>query len=200
MKRKSLVLITISIFVIVTSLSYPFFLNSFAKNLIVNDQLKPADMIIVPSGDDNGERVNRAVKLYKQGLASKVLMSGGPLQWRLTSAAWMKKHAMALGVPASAILLEEKSDSTIDNAKFSLPIVKKHGAKSVIIVTSPTHTRRAKRVFKRIFSKHKINVKIHSVPIAESKFKLKGWWQRHEDTQKVLKEYASLLFYFYKGY
>ncbi|MBU1027372.1 MAG: YdcF family protein [Candidatus Margulisbacteria bacterium] len=200
MKKRILVFITIFIFIVVTSASYPLFLTAFAKNLIVSDKLKPADIIIVPSGDDNGERVNSAVKLYKQGLASKILMSGGPLQWRLTSATWMKKHAMALGVPEKDILLEEKSDSTIDNANFCLPIVKKQGAKSVILVTSPTHTRRAKRTYKRVFSKHKIDVMMHSVPLTDSEFKLEAWWKSHEDTQKVLWEYGSLMFYFLKGY
>ena len=117
------------------------------------------------------------------------------MAWQLTSAEWMKKQAMALGVPARDILLEDKSGSTKENARFSLPIIKKHGVNSIILVTSPYHSRRAQWVFQKVFARS--GVKIRSYPVQASKFKIQRWWTRHEDIQLVVLEYLSLIFYLF---
>lgn len=173
-------------------------LTGLADHLIVNDTIKPADVIIVLSGDDNGERVAEAVKLYREGRAPKIIMSGGPLAWRLTAAEWMKKQAVYEGVPASAILLQDRSRSTIDDAQFTKGLLKGLGAKSVILVTSPTHTRRAKMVFQKNLAGSGIKVAVR--PVRQSEFDRQGWWRRHQDTQWVIWEYVSLAYYFMKGY
>ncbi len=177
---------------------HPFALNGLGRFLIVQDKLEKADVIVVLAGDPSGKRVDQAVKLYWKGYAPKMLLSGGDLAWNLKAAYWMKKQANHLGVPDYAIILEDQSMSTLENAKFSLPLLKKARAKSIILVTSPTHTRRAKRTFKKVLSKDKI--KVSSYPVQKSNFKLKKWWQRHEDVQLVVWEYVSLIYYFLKGY
>jgi uncharacterized SAM-binding protein YcdF (DUF218 family) len=179
---------------------FPFFLNGLARSLIVRDQLERADVIIVLSGDDNGERVSEAVRLYKKGYAGKLLMSGGPLAWRLTAADWMKKQAVYLGVPAKAVLLEKASRSTRDNALFSLRILKARKVKSCILVTSPQHSRRASRTFKKLFGRQGIKIASQPVPLVRSRFRPDGWWGRHEDSQLVLWEHFASLYYLLRGY
>src|SRR3990167_462163 len=171
--------------------SHAFILEGLAGWLVVQDKLEPVGLILVLSGDANGERVAEGVNLYRQDYAKKILMRGGPLAWQLTSAEWMKKQAMALGVPARNILLEDKSGSTKENARFSLPIIKKHGVNSIILVTSPYHSRRAQWVFQKVFARS--GVKIRSYPVQASKFKIQRWWTRHEDIQLVVLEYLSLI-------
>lgn len=175
--------------------SHAFILERVAGWLVVEDKLEPVDLIVVLSGDDNGERVAEAVKLYKQDYAKKLLLSGGPLAWHLTSAAWMKNQATVSGVPARDILLEDASRSTKENARFSLPIMQKHEFKSVILVTSPYHARRAKWVFQKVFAKSGIKVKAY--PVQASTFKIHRWWTRHEDIQHFALEYLSLIFYLF---
>lgn len=176
----------------------PFFLNGLAGHLIVRDQLDRADAILVLAGDSNGERVDEGINLYKQGYAGYILMSGGPLAWRLTNAEWMKKQALAEGVPERAILLQDRSRSTLDDANFSLPIAVKHDFKSVILVTSPYHTRRAAAVFKKIFGSAGIRVIVY--PVRKSDFNPVGWWTRHEDAAYVVWEYVARIMYLLKGY
>ncbi|MDD5383049.1 MAG: YdcF family protein [Candidatus Margulisbacteria bacterium] len=177
---------------------YPFMLEGAASFLIVRERITPADLIVVLAGDDNGERVTEGVKLYREGYARKLLMSGGPLAWEMTAAEVMKRQAEKMGIPGGAISLQDRSKSTLEDAEFSLPIVKGSGARSVILVTSPTHSRRALRVFKKVFSRERIRVV--SCPARVTKFKLPRWWERHEDTQAVVSEYVALVFYFFKGY
>lgn len=178
--------------------AHPLILQSLADFLVVSDQLEKADLIVVLAGDYNGERVKQAVELYRRGYAPTILMSGGPMSWKLTHAGNMKKEALALGVPAKAILTQDRSLSTIEDANYSLPIIQDHKAYSIIVVTSPQHSRRAARVFRKIYEPEKITVML--CPVKSSSFNAKRWWTRHEDTSAVLWEFGSLVFYFIKGY
>lgn len=178
--------------------AHPLILQSLADFLVVSDQLEKADLIVVLAGDYNGERVKQAVDLYRRGYAPAILMSGGPMSWKLTHAGNMKKEALALGVPAKAILTQDRSLSTIEDANYSLPIIQDHKAYSIIVVTSPQHSRRSARVFRKIYELEKITVML--CPVKSSSFNAKRWWTRHEDTSAVLWEFGSLVFYFIKGY
>ena len=183
---------------LVLYLAYPTILNGLARFLVVSDKLDKADVILVLSGDTNGERVEQGVALFKQGFASRLLMSGGQLAWQLSYADWMKKQAVADGVPASAVMVQTRSRSTLEDAQFSLPIVRANNWHSVILVTSPYHTRRASAVFKKIYGLQGIKVMIY--PVQHSDFDPHDWWQRHEDTAYVVWEYVARVMYLLKGY
>ena len=179
-------------------LSCPYLLNGLARFLVVRDRLEKADVILVLAGDSNGERTAAGIELYKQGYSGKLLMSGGPLTWHLTYAEWMKKQAIAAGVPGTAILIQDRSRSTIEDAKLSLLIARANDFRSVILVTSPYHTRRASAVFKKIYGPQGIKVIIWPAP--QSDFNPHNWWTRHEDTAYVVWEYVARVMYLLKGY
>lgn len=198
MKKLLITLVVILLVVIGSYFLSPLILDRMAQYLVVSDKLEKADVILVLAGDSNGERVDAGVKLYKQGYAKYILMSGGPMAWHLTYADWMKKQAVQEGVPAGVVLLQNKSRSTIDDARFSLPIMQKRNFKSVILVTSPYHTRRAAGVFRKMLGPAGIRVMV--IPTDKSDFNPDRWWTRHEDTAYVVWEYVSLVLYFLKGY
>ncbi|MGB9613017.1 MAG: YdcF family protein [Candidatus Margulisiibacteriota bacterium] len=198
MRNKLFWLFLLVVILIGSYFSYPFILMGMANYLIVQDEIKPADVIVVLGGDNNGERVEEGVKLFKRGYAPYLLMSGGPLAWKLTQAQWMKKQAVESGIPPKFILIQEKSRSTIEDAKFCLPILMEHNFKSVILVTSPYHTRRARRVFQKICAPQGIKVLVY--PAQKSDFNPVGWWRKHEDTAYVVWEYVAFVLYLLKGY
>ena len=179
-------------------LLFPFILNGIANRMIVSDKLEKADLILVLAGDSNGERVIEGVALYKKGYAPRILMSGGPMAWHLTYAEWMKKQAIESGVPERDILVQDRSRSTVEDAEFSLPIVKENKIRSLILVTSPAHTRRAKKVFNNLYSTDKIKVVVW--PAQNSEFNPKDWWTRYEDRGLVVWEIVSSIFYLLKGF
>ena len=59
----------------------------------------------------------------------------------------MRREVLAAGVPPEHVLVEEESQSTLDNAVNSARLMQAHGFRSAILVTSPYHTRRALWVF-----------------------------------------------------
>lgn len=151
--------------------------------LIVNEEPKPVDVIIVLSGGE--DRVEHGVRLYQQGYANKILFTGGGSQK-------MKEQAMSLGIKEDQILLEGKSRTTFENAKYSIEIIRAQGFQSAIIVTSPTHTRRANIIFSQFFKG--VDLTICSVPydlsIADK------WWKDRNTAEVVITEYLKLIWHY----
>jgi uncharacterized SAM-binding protein YcdF (DUF218 family) len=109
-----------------------------------------------PPADERGNvrpetqrRVEAGVEAFEEELAPIVVMSGGR-DGRWIEAEVMRDLAERLGVPPSAITLETRSDSTITNARWSISLLRRRlqrKAVSVIVVSSPYHLGRAKRLF-----------------------------------------------------
>jgi len=120
--------------------------------IISNDTLKKADAIVVLEGDGLW-RIAEGARLYKEGWAPVVVLSGGldnpphsiPVRRMLP-------HLLAEGVPEDAVLLEEKSQHTRHQADEVAMLSKERGWRSVIIVASHYHQYRAFLTFLKAFS------------------------------------------------
>ena len=53
-----------------------------------------------------------------------------------------------MGIPSSAILLEDQSRNTSENASFSAPLLRERNAQEILLVTSASHMPRAAALFK----------------------------------------------------
>ncbi len=185
------VLIAFAIIFGLLYISHGFIFEKAGKYLYYKDELKPADVIVILAGEEK-ERVEFGAKLYKEGWArkDKIIMAGGPLVWKYTWASLMKQHAIALGVPKEAILLEDKSKSTEEDAIFTRDIMKQYKYKSCILVTSPYHSKRAIKIFRKILGDE---IKVISYPVETSWFSFNKWWERRRDRAIVLDEYSKFM-------
>lgn len=155
--------------------------------LTPTDPLAKSDAIVVLSG--GADRTDWGIKLYQEGWAPKLLLVGAALDpTSISNAAAMKKVALADGVPESAILLEEKSKNTLENAEFSAPILAGISARTIILVTSPYHQRRAYDDFHKVLDNR---VTILNSPSGYSEWSASSWWERpasaHVTTSEILK-------------
>ncbi len=138
------------------------------------DDLRPADMIVAVSGGETQQRAAEAIKLYKEGYAPKLLFSGAAVDKSGPSnAEAMRMQALKSGVSSSAIIVEENSRNTTENALASAPIIKSAGAKTIILVTSPYHQRRASLNFKKVLG-NDVTVVNHSS--VDSAWRKNSWW------------------------
>ena len=94
-------------------------------------------------------RVMEALRQYRAGVAPHLLMSGGAAQNRFVEAEVMRQFAVAQGVPREAVFAEGESRNTIQNAYYSYKIMQAQGWQSALVVSSPTHLRRASLIFSR---------------------------------------------------
>jgi uncharacterized SAM-binding protein YcdF (DUF218 family) len=74
---------------------------------------------------------------------STIIVTGGNPQNGKTEAGQMRNMLMLLGFPADRIILEDRANSTVQNAQFSVPLAKEAGTSGIILVTSTTHQGRA---------------------------------------------------------
>jgi uncharacterized SAM-binding protein YcdF (DUF218 family) len=156
------------------------------------DQLQPADVIVAVSGGETQQRTREAVRLYQHGYAPKLLFSGAAADKNGPSnAAVMRSLALDAGVPAPDILVEEVSTTTAENAVQSAPIIKGLNAKTVIMVTSPYHQRRASMNFRQILGPD-ITIINHSA--VDSAWRKNSWWRQPYTLDLTISELQKTIY------
>lgn len=137
-----------------------------------------ADAIVVISGGDTVARTNEAISLYKKGWAPVIIFSGaaadksGP-----SNARAMQMQAIEAGVAGGNTMIEEQSNTTDENADYVMKMVKSNGYKSIILVTSAYHERRALLQFEHyatVSPTQKVSIRPH--PVSEDKDWNRYWW------------------------
>lgn len=156
--------------------------------LTVDQELEQADVIIALSGGT--ERELYAAELYRLGYAPRIIMSG-----IAPGAQSMARRAIEVGVPCSGIVIEDKSESTYDNAVFTREIVLQQNFKSAIVVSSAYHMRRSKMVFERVFKGTGVKLVFCA---AKGTGLCPGSYPVNYDNQLIVEEYIKLLYYWFR--
>ena len=154
-----------------------------------------ADAIVVVSGGDTSARTDEGITLFEHGWADSIVFSGaaqdktGP-----SNAAAMRNRAIAAGVPAASISIEEQSATTEENAANTKSIFETKGFRNIILVTSGYHQRRSELEFKHQNS----GVAILNHPLLEDKdwsfwwwLTPRGWWLAGGEIVKIIVFYVQ---------
>ena len=172
--------------------------------LVVNDELKQADAIVVLMGSP-GDRILEAKDVYSGSFSNlilfvedddpgrKVLKSRGIVLQ--DNADKSRILAIQLGIPDSIILiLPGDALSTIDEAKIIRGFIDNNNdIKSIILISSSSHMRRASMIFNHELSKCKNSIEIIYTPSKYSNFDGVNWWKERESRKKVVLEYLKLI-------
>lgn len=106
---------------------------------------------------DPQSRVRKAVELYNNKLAPRIIMSGA---WSfhsehnptISEATSMKKYAIELGVPEASVIEESESKDTIGNVYYTKKnICIPQGFRDIIVVASDEHMPRIEYLFRKIY-------------------------------------------------
>jgi len=171
--------------------------------VLSNASLPDADAIVVLGGGTvrperlSTSRLGEAARAWRAGRAPIVILSGGGGRGGTgrgrTEARRMAEAIVTLGVPASALVLEERSHSTLENAEFTARLARERHIRDVLLVTSSVHMPRASLLFK--------DAGVDAIPVPVPEATAEGSWkQRWLPTRRALwrsgralKEYAGLL-------
>lgn len=164
--------------------------------LDVEDPMEPADAAIVMTGDPGFERTKAASRLVLSGTARLLVLTGGE-PWPGDSAASLRATALAQGVPPQRIRLEDRSSDTRESLLNIEPILRQERARVVILVTSPSHQRRAFLAARRALP----GIRIINRPVrTEAWPPVSPWWRSGATRQVVVKEYSKLAYYALHGW
>jgi uncharacterized SAM-binding protein YcdF (DUF218 family) len=106
----------------------------------------------------SGGRLLHGFRLYRAGKAPLLLLSGDGLTPGDSEAAQMASVLREWGVPAEALLLEERSRNTHENAVESVALAARRGLRRLLLVTSAFHMTRALGLFRHEARGHGIAV------------------------------------------
>ena len=95
-------------------------------------------------------RVTEAVHEYQRGVAPRLILSGAAAHNQFVEARVMARAAEAQGIPESSIFVEPQAMDTIQNACYSVRIMKAHGWHSAEVISSAAHEPRAGLIFGRL--------------------------------------------------
>jgi uncharacterized SAM-binding protein YcdF (DUF218 family) len=103
----------------------------------------------------SADRIEEGLRLYRAGKAPLIVASGGdsPLNVKartLHEADEMRSLLEEWGVPDSAIIVEDASINTRENALFTRRLLSARGIDHVILVTSALHMPRAVATFRKV--------------------------------------------------
>lgn len=187
-------------------ISWPVAGRRLAEALIVQSEPVTAEALMVLSGSSlQAERVAWAAELFHQGKAPLVILTDdgteGPWSRQRQARPMMIERAsdalLAAGVPVGRIVrLPGTVRSTHDEAMALRAYLHEQPLRSLLIVTSAYHSRRAHWVFRRVLGGSGTKIDVDPVPPGVQSPLPERWWLTERGWLSVAAEYAKLGYYF----
>lgn len=186
-------------------LIWPFAAWVGAKFLIKEAPLDRADAIVVLSGSATyRERVHEAARLFLEGRASRIVITNDNHQgaWSSTEQRNLFFYERSLeelkksGVPAQSIeVLMQPVTGTYDEAEVIRDYAQQQGLRSLLIVTSAYHSRRALWVLSKVFRDTGVQIGLDAVPPGKQSPPPATWWLSLRGWKLVPTEYVKMVYY-----
>lgn len=163
-----------------------------------------ADAMVLLMGNFT-ERVLQAADLYNAGKADRLIIveeSMGAYKRLeekgvniISKTKQARDAAVELGIPGDSItLLPGDAESTLTEAVVVRDYLAANtGYDTLLLVSSPTHMRRASMIFRKTLGDFKTPIYIGCSPSVYSDFDADRWWRDKEGIQDVLSEYLKIV-------
>jgi len=169
----------------------------------IEDDNKKGDCIFVAGSSKAIQyRLPKALELYNQGRASKILFSGG-VKWEgsdFPEAIAMKNAAVALGVSKQDILIEDTSLHTLENVLASLLVLDRefhlYKIDRLLIVSTSYHMRRLHLTLKTYMPNW---IKYTLCPAEDNNTGKDNWFLSEIGRKRVQDEAAKVIKYVKQG-
>jgi len=203
MKRPKKLFITFAIILAILLLGR-LSLPSLGNFLVEEDEPQRSDIIVVLMGS-GPDRMLGAVELYQAGYTGEIVMVRNMVRgYDLVVSQGVKiphdtditkEVAVQLGVPAEKVtILPGDALSTQDEAiEVRKYLNRQKEIDSLIIVTSKSHSGRAKKIFVKAMGSIDREIRVISCPTQYDDFNAERWWQSREDLKRGIQEYMKLV-------
>ena len=173
-----------------------YWLPLLGEFLVASDSLESVDAIVVLGGGERSRMAEGAV-LLQEGYAPWLIVTDNPLNMpgiRQAYSELMITEAVWQGVPEDRILVTPGvAATTYEEALAVRELAQEQCFQSLILVTDPFHTRRAKWIFTDVL--HEVDVSVIVYPAAGSWYQAESWWQTPDGLRETSMEYLKILAY-----
>jgi uncharacterized SAM-binding protein YcdF (DUF218 family) len=170
----------------------------------VEDPTSKADLIVF-FPDEPVANSLQVSDLFQNGVAQRIFVprghpEAGSLELRKRGGIYPEQRKLlmgaiqSLGVPAAALVTGERAVWNVPELAIVVrDFVQTERIKSLVLVPSPLHSRRAIWTFKRVFEG--TGIKINVMPSGYTGFDPEHWWKQRALRLKVFKECQRLIYY-----
>jgi uncharacterized SAM-binding protein YcdF (DUF218 family) len=186
------VLLGLAVFCLILYFARNPIMRFAAETWVVDEPATHADAIIV-LGDDNfyADRATHAAELFRHGAAPVVVASGRRLRPNAGIVELMDHDLTERGVPKDKIVpCVHDADNTREEAVALARLAASQNWKSVIIVTSNYHTRRARYIFSHVFPP---SIAISIAAARDGDFDPEKWWEFRKSVKLFGREVVGLI-------
>ncbi len=155
---------------------------------VATDEITYADAIVVLTGGTG--RVEEGLRLFREGRGGYLILSG--VEETSTLDTIFPGRDLKTTVDTSRIILDIESRRTLDNAFNVKKIVEDKGFKSLIMVTSNYHMKRAFTILSKTING---DVKLYRHPVIGPNFKDEEWWQSQKSLKLVTSEFFKYIWF-----
>jgi uncharacterized SAM-binding protein YcdF (DUF218 family) len=176
-----------------------------ARALIMSAPIDFADAIVVLSGSSTYvERTHKAAELYRQRRAPLVLLTDDHTQGGWSSALQRNPYfveratdeLIKQGVPVEKIrIIPGMASGTHEEVLLIKGYASTQGLRSLLVVTSAYHSRRALRSFRQAFADTGTAIGLDPVPPGSQTPSPGFWWLQLEGWRSVGGELVKLIYY-----
>ncbi len=184
---------------------WPLLAWGAARALVTGTGPQQADALVVLSGSAAYvERTDSAARLFKEGRAPLVLLTNDGMRsgWSVAeerNPPFVELAAARLrsgGVPPDRIqVLQQQPTNTYDEAVAVRNYASEHQMRSLLVVTSAYHSRRALWTWRRVFRGSSIGIGLEPAAPGAVTPSAWSWWLSPAGWQQVAGEYAKMIFY-----
>lgn len=155
----------------------------------------PADVVVVLGGGGK-ERTRKALDLYNGGYVRQVLLTG--LNWQAERFAtydlhWRSRLLLAWGVPREALLFDDQSRNSYEEAQNAAQLMKTRHWRSALVVSDPPHLRRLEMVWNKVASQYGIDYRL--IVSEPQNWDAAQWWRDKVWAKFVGMELVKLAYY-----
>jgi len=183
-------------FVVLAILAHSLWLPLAGRFLVVADPLQPADAV-VPLGGGGVGRVAQAAALLKEGYATWLVATDAEIDLpgiRDSYSELVRREAQWQGVAPERILMAPGVvETTYEEALAVRALAQEQGWTSLLVVTDPYHTRRARLTFRDVFRGTGVAMAVR--PVEETPYDPEAWWRSVDGLRETWTEYAKLALY-----
>lgn len=156
----------LTLLVIVLAVIAMLFIDFTYKTFSYRQSEIKADAVVVLAGGKG--RVDEGVRLYRQRKGNWLLFIGVDPSVRMSDL-----YRPQFGDPSSdRVVLEKASRNTLENAIFGRDVIMRRNIRSILLITSRYHMKRASILFRNALPK---DVAIYAYPV-DSKNLKESWW------------------------